>query len=253
MDTNEFPNIMQRLDQLTRRVRSQETAPRLYAAGIGAGGIRVYNGGSVNVRDGGDINILEGGDTNIGDGGKINISAGGKIVSDGPAIFSGAARIMGDTEITGTLSIQKNVTFPDGKLDGSLLASQFEVRADTDRKSDLSGNYTGWRTHINSAIAVPSWANDMYTLMTGTGYISGSDPRQKRGYAIKIGLNGNKSDEGILSQYGAGDSRAGTINAIKKSDVSSDKSAYTTLEIYIPKSTGDRISCSLYSSIIFTR
>lgn len=52
---NKFPNLVGRVDDIERRLRDQETAPRLSAAGVGFGGITIHDGGSLTVDDGGSI------------------------------------------------------------------------------------------------------------------------------------------------------------------------------------------------------
>lgn len=253
---NEFPNIMQRLSTLTRRVRDQETAPRLYSAGIGSGGIRIYGGGSLDIKNGGDINVLAGGNVLVGNKGSINILSGGRIVSEGAAKFSGTATLKGNTTIDGNLNIQGTLSFPDGKLDGSFLKNQFHTVNADKRQTGISGNFSGEKDVATTTVSVPSWATDMYILMSGTAYMSNSDVFPSRGYVIKCFADTQVSPGGPLFQGGTGSAvtRLGQMNSIKHVDVRSKTSVKVGARIYQPVATSGAVGdASFYSTVIFVR
>lgn len=255
-DYNVFPNIMQRIANLTRRVRDQETAPRLYSAGIGSGGIRIYGGGSLNVKDGGDINILEGGNVAVGDKGSINILEGGEIFSEGAANFTGDADLRGDTDIEGNLSIQGSLSFPDGKLQGAFLKNQFYTVNADGRSSDINGNFSGEKDFATTTISVPSWATDMYILMNAVAYVSDTDFQAKRSAIIRCFVDTQQSPGGLLTLYSAGSrlALAGQMNSIRHVNVASKSSVKAGARIYIPNgASGAYGSVSFYSTAIFVR
>lgn len=57
---NEIRDVRKRIERLEARLRSQETAPRLGAAGIGPEGLTIRDGGSIAVIGGGNVNIENG-------------------------------------------------------------------------------------------------------------------------------------------------------------------------------------------------
>lgn len=222
---NEFPNIMKRLSVLSRRVRDQETAPRLYSAGIGSGGIRIHSGGSLSVRDGGDINILEGGDISIGSGGSVNILNSGQILSEGAAKFSGSANLRGKATIDGNLSILGNVSFPDGKLDGAFLKNQFETKEISVKNATFTTKFTGEKKVISRRLSVPSWANRAYGIMSGSYHIPEDLFSRLGGPVVRVFMDTQKSSGSMAMSYDVSgltnSATNGTVNAIKTVDVSS--------------------------------
>lgn len=251
---NEFPNIMNRITNLTRRVRDQETAPRLYSVGIGKGGIRVYEGGSVNVRDGGDINVLAGGEVTVGSSGSINVLSGGQIISEGAANFTGATTITGNTTISGNLSIQGTVTFPDGKLDGTFLKNQFSSTNVSGSSSSFSGNFSGDKKVISKSVSVPSWATDMYVMATGVVYIDDTDPAEAS--AMKLFIDTQESWGGILQMYATGGRfpASGGMNLIRRVDVTNKSSVSMGTIAYVSGGkSGSEGSASFDASVIFVR
>lgn len=253
---NEFPNIMQRLSTLTRRVRDQETAPRLYSAGIGSGGIRIYGGGSLSVRDGGDINILSGGRVNVENNGSINILSGGRIVSDGSANFSGSAQLKGDTTIAGNLSIQGTLSFPNGSIEGRFLSHQFYSQSVNEQARAFTATFTGFKTLVNETVSVPSWATDMYVMMNAVGYISNTEYHGSRSAVIRCFADTQDSVGGLMVMYSAGSSlpAVGQVNAIKHVNVSSKSSVKVGAKIYNPNPASGAVgNAFFYSSIIFVR
>lgn len=257
MDYNEFPNINQRMLDLTRRVREQETAPRLYAAGIGGGGLTVNKGGSIHVR-GGDINAMTGGDVVVGSGGSINVLENGQIVSEGAAKFSGTSQFKGNTRIDGSLSIQGSVKFPDGKLDGTLLKNQFSATSHSVSRQSYSGAFTGDKTVITKSISIPSWADYMFIMMTGVGTLSGAayakDYVDRTGFTIQVYADTLYSAAGSMFLYAdASTLRAeGEISSIKRINVSSKSSINAGVRMHQPGSGGTG-TVSFYATTIFMR
>ena len=250
---NEFPNIMKRLSVLSRRVRDQETAPRLYSAGIGSGGIRIHSGGSLSVRDGGDINILEGGDISIGSGGSVNILNSGQILSEGAAKFSGSANLRGKATIDGNLSILGNVTFPDGKLDGAFLKNQFEAKHIRAHSVAFTANFSGERKILTRKLTVPSWATRVYGMMTGVCFVSADlDLNAKTGSVVKIFMDNQKSSGSVMQPYNKTKTE-GTVNALKSVDVSSKSSIDVGTIIHIPRNPNKSGTVSFYGSFVFVR
>lgn len=256
MTYNEFPNINQRMSDLTRRVRDQETAPRLYAAGIGAGGLTVNKGGSIHLR-GGDINALTGGDVSVGSGGTINVLDSGQIVSEGAANFKGSAQLKGNTRIDGNLSIQGNVTFPDGKLDGSFLTDQFTTNSYSVANRSYSGSFTGNKDIITQSVSVPSWADYMYVMMSGVASLTGANQAGvARGFIVRVFADTSASAGGpmpIFSATGGSTFTAeGEMNSIKRVSVSNKSSVNIGLRVYQPGSGGNG-KASFYASVVFVR
>lgn len=256
MTYNEFPNINQRMADLTRRVREQETAPRLYAAGIGAGGLTVNKGGSIHVR-GGDINALTGGDVVVGSGGTINVLDSGQIVSEGAAAFQGSAQLKGNTTITGDLSIQGDLTFPAGKLDGSFLANQFSTTSYTASGRTYSGSFTGEKTIITQNVSVPSWADYMYVMMSGVASLVGANQGGvARGFIVRLFADTAKSAGGPMTIFspsgGSTFTAEGEMNSIKRVTVSKKSSVNIGLNVYQPGSGGSG-RASFYASVVFVR
>lgn len=251
---NEFPNIMQRLSSLTRRVRDQETAPRLYSAGIGSGGLRIYGGGALDIRNGGDINVLSGGNVAVGANGSINVLSGGQILSEGAAKFSGSANLRGNTTIEGNLNIQGTLTFPDGKLDGSFLKNQFYSLNADGRATNISGNYSGTRDIVSTTISVPSWANTMYIAMTAVAYFNSSTIHNTRNAVIKCFVDTQETSGGPLQAHGNSRALTGQMNGIKEVDVSSKTSVRAGGRVYLPAARSGSVGdASFYSSVMFVR
>lgn len=254
---NEFPNLVQRLNTLTRRVREQETAPRLYAVGVGKGGLRVYDRGKVSIRDGGDINIMEGGDVTVGAGGSINILSGGQIVSQGSAQFSGAARMGGNTRINGNLNINGNVSFPDGKLDGAFLQGQFDSVDRTGSSNGFNANYSNTeRTIISLSVTVPTWATSMFAMMSGSCFLNNINFSTTRSPVIKLFTDTRDSAGDFMPQYawGSATRAAGSMNHIQEVNVANKTTTTVGLKVdFASGRSGATGDARFTSTLIFTR
>ncbi len=69
--------LVRRIADLERQVRELQAGPRLAAATIGAGGLRIVNGGKLTVEGGGSIELLGGGKLTVEGGGSIDVLENG--------------------------------------------------------------------------------------------------------------------------------------------------------------------------------
>lgn len=96
------------IDDLRRRVKIMETAPRLGHSSIGAGGLLVNKGGFITIEAPGTLNV------------------------GGPATFSDDTTIGGNLAVTGTLSL------PGGIIDNDALANPLQPVVDRTRANNFS-------------------------------------------------------------------------------------------------------------------
>lgn len=68
-------DIMHRLAEMQRQIRDLQTARRLEAAAVGAGGIRIHAGGSARLQGGGSLQVEDGGDIFV-EGGNVDVTDG---------------------------------------------------------------------------------------------------------------------------------------------------------------------------------
>lgn len=212
---NQIETITRYLDSLESRISNLETSGRLLAAGIGAGGINVYDSGSITVKDQGSVNIYDGGSLEIygtsSDLSTITVGSGGKVISDGPVQFSKSSSFGGDVSITGNLTVTGNLTIKKGLIKSNALKNQMSGT----RASNTSTNFsigTSFTDRVSATISSPSWAN------TAVVYVAGAIQHRTEvtsGDALlwadaRAGVNSSYSQDHVSTPLGSGDLTYGT-------------------------------------------
>lgn len=212
---NQIETITRYLDSLESRIANLETSGRLLAAGIGAGGINVYDSGSITVKDGGSVNIHDGGSLEVygtsSDLSTVNVGTGGKVISDGPVQFSKSSTFGGNVSITGNLTVTGNIDIKSGLIKSNALKNQMSGA----RNSSTSTNFsigTSFTDRASATLTAPSWAN------TAVVYVAGSIQHISTGTSggallwadARAGINSSYSHDHVIAPLGSQELTYGT-------------------------------------------
>lgn len=172
---NELETITRMINSLESRIKSLETSGRLFASGIGAGGINVHNKGTIRIEDGGSVNIYDGGNLEVygtsTQTGTIKVGSGGKVIADGPVSFSKSSTFGGNVSITGNLTVRGNITIKSGLIKSNALKNQMSS-ATTTRSSRNFSISTDYVDKVSATLTAPSWATKALVYVSGDVYFN---------------------------------------------------------------------------------
>lgn len=205
---NELQTITRMIDRLESRIKTIETSPRLFASGIGAGGINIHDQGSIRVEGGGSVNIYDGGNLEVyGDSktnGTITVGSGGKVVSDGPVSFSKSSTFGGNVSITGSLTVTGNITIKSGLITSNALKNQMSSSR-TQRKSTNFSITGSWSTKVSATLDAPSWASKAVVYLQGDVYLENKNTNTSLRTYVRAGINGDYSKSYVPQTRGSAD------------------------------------------------
>lgn len=212
---NELETITRMIEGLERRLKSLETSGRLFASGIGQGGINVHDKGSIRVEDGGEVNIYDGGNLEVygtsTKNGAIAVGTGGKVVADGPVSFSKSSTFGGNVTITGDLTVTGDVSIKSGLIKSNALKNQMSSSTTTKKASGFSIS-TSYSTKVSASLTAPSWATKAVVYASGSVEYTGNpvNPDTQLGRAdTRISIDGSYSLGTIIHPAGVSDNSFG--------------------------------------------
>lgn len=205
---NELQTITRMINGLESRIKDLETSGRLFASGIGAGGINVHNQGSIRVEDGGSVNIYDGGNLEVygtsTNNGTIKIGTGGKVITDGPVSFSKSSTFGGNVSITGNLTVTGNLTIKSGLIKSNALKNQMSS-ATTTRSSSGYSISTSFSDKVSATLTAPSWATKAVVYVSGSAeYQSNPTNIEQQGVSdIRARIQGAYSQASTMQTVGS--------------------------------------------------
>lgn len=174
-DYNQIQTISRQLELLESRIKALETSGRLFASGIGAGGITVYKQGSIRVEGGGAaVNIYDGGNFEVygtaSDPGEVSVGSGGVVSASGPVTFKGKSSFGGNVSITGDLTVKGKIVLKDGIIKANALKNQMSSARDTESNSGFGVDGT-YRDKASTTVTIPAWANKAFVYIAGSVHV----------------------------------------------------------------------------------
>lgn len=168
---NQLQTVSRQIDMLEERIHALETSGRLFASGIGRGGVNVYDSGSIRVESGGSVDVYDGGNIEVygssTDPGEIRVGSGGTVVADGPVSFSKSSSFSGNVSISADLVIKGNLTIKNGIIKSNALKNQMSGARTSKSASNFSVS-TSYSDKASVTLTAPSWAKTAVVFVGGT-------------------------------------------------------------------------------------
>ena len=205
---NQLQTVSRQIDMLEERIHALETSGRLFASGIGRGGVNVYDSGSIRVESGGSVDVYDGGNIEVygssTDPGEIRVGSGGTVVADGPVSFSKSSSFSGNVTISADLVIKGNLTIKKGIIKSNALKNQMSGARTSKSASNFSVS-TSYTDKASVTLTAPSWAKTAVVFVGGTAhvYADGADKYKATIPYIRGRINSTYGQGSLLPAYGS--------------------------------------------------
>lgn len=202
---NQLQTVSRQIDMLEERIHALETSGRLFASGIGRGGVNVYDSGSIRVESGGSVDVYDGGNIEVygssTDPGEIRVGSGGTVVADGPVSFSKSSSFSGNVTISADLVIKGNLTIKKGIIKSNALKNQMSGARASKSTSNFSVS-TKYTDKASVTLTAPSWAKTAVVFIGGITQVRQQSGAHINEY-IRGRINSNYSQTTTLGYVGS--------------------------------------------------
>ena len=206
---NQLQTVSRQIDMLEERIHALETSGRLFASGIGRGGVNVYDSGSIRVESGGSVDVYDGGNIEVygssTDPGEIRVGSGGTVVADGPVSFSKSSSFSGNVTISADLVIRGNLTIKGGIIKSNALKNQMSGARTSKSVSNFSVS-TSYSDKASVTLTAPSWAKTAVVFISGSAQIQSNTTSVDRSIPYVRGrITSTYSQGSVLPVVGSAD------------------------------------------------